>query len=129
MPTTTNEYYLQESSCHVGNDLLFWAKGARGYTTDVSKAQIYTRAEALRQHQIRYTDVPWPKAYIDAKTRPAVDMQYISSADALAGTGIVLMKPVKVKPERYKCCGCGVFMSAGSYYSGPCAKCNSDNRP
>ncbi|MES2319957.1 MAG: hypothetical protein V4631_20955 [Pseudomonadota bacterium] len=67
-----NQFYLQDSRSYVGNDLLFWSKDGKGYTTDVSKAQVYSREQALAQHQSRETDIPWPKAYIDAKTRPAV---------------------------------------------------------
>jgi len=76
-------YYLQDSRGYVGNDILFWAKGGSGYTTDVSNAEIYTKERAYRQHACRETDVPWPKEYIDSHTRPAVDMQYVSLKEAL----------------------------------------------
>lgn len=67
---------------------MWWAKDGNGYTTDVSKAHVYTREIAFRQAAARGTDRPWPKAYIDAKTRPAVDFQYIDHAEALAaGSG------------------------------------------
>ena len=129
METETDAFYLQDSRSYVGNDVLLWGKDGKGYTTDVSKAHVYTKAEAMARHHSRPTDILWPKAYLDAKTRPAVDMQYIRREEALAGTGIVLVKSEKVKPEQYKCHGCGVFMSQANYYSGPCAKCNADNRP
>lgn len=92
-------FYLQDSRGYVGNDVLWWAKNGNGYTTDLSKAHVYTKDEAVKQHEMRETDIPWPKDYIDAKTRPAVDMQYINRAEALEGTGIVLCKPQKPKAE------------------------------
>ena len=53
------EYYLQDTrgcGC-VGNDILFWAKDGRGYTTDVSKAHIFTEEKAFSQHRcLRLTD-------------------------------------------------------------------------
>jgi hypothetical protein len=82
-PANPDEWYLQDTRSYVGNDVVFWAKDGRGYTTDVSKAHVYTRDAAFRQAAARDTDLPWPKAYIDGKTRPAVDMQYITLADVI----------------------------------------------
>ena len=124
-----DKFYLQDSRSYVGNDVLWWAKGGAGYTTDVSKAEVYSKDAAVRQHECRESDIPWPKDYIDGKTRPAVDLQYIKRADALAGTGIVLRKPQKPRKEIYKCYGCGRFMTINSYYGGPCDKCGTNNQP
>jgi hypothetical protein len=77
-------WYLQDTRSYVGNDVLWWAKDGNGYTTDVSKAHAYTREKAFRLAAARGCDRAWPKAYIDGKTRPAVDMQYIDHAAALA---------------------------------------------
>jgi hypothetical protein len=123
-----DEFYLQDSRTYVGNDMLFWAVDGNGYTTDMRKAQVYTKDEAVQRHQARETDIPWPKAYIDAKTRPAVDMQYVKRAEALAGTGIVLRKEKKARPERVNCVGCGKFIMAIQQY-GDCPHCGADNRP
>lgn len=125
----SDEYYLQDSRNCVGNDMLFWAKDCKGYTTDLNKAHVFTKNEALEQHQCRETDIPWPKDYIDEKTRPAVDFQYVSVEEALRDTGITLIKPQRPKKERYKCHCCGVFMSEIQYYSAHCKKCGCDNRP
>lgn len=122
-------YYLQDSRSYIGNDMQFWAKDGKGYTTDVSKAHVYTMDEAVAQHNMRPTDIPWPKAYIDAKTRPAVDVQYVKRAEALDGTGIVLRKEPKPKREQYRCHGCGRMMKAHDYYGCPCQNCGTDNRP
>ena len=121
-------YYLQDKRSYVGNDILWWAKGGMGYTTDLSKAHVFTKEEAVQHHQWRETDIPWPKDYVDGKTRPAVDMQCVDIDIALQGTGIELIKPQKPKKDTYRCDGCGQFMSEYQYYSGPCS-CGADNRP
>lgn len=124
-----NEYYLQDSRGYVGNDVLWWAKGGNGYTTDLSKAHVFTKEEAIQHHEWRETDIPWPKDYIDKKTRPAVDMQYINRTEALDGTGIVLKKPAKPRKHLSNCHACGSFMSDEQVYLSGCPKCGADNRP
>ena len=76
-------FYLQDSRSYVGNDVLWWCEGGNGYTTDLREAATYSKDAAERKHAARETDIPWPKEYIDAKTRPAVDMQYIDRSVAL----------------------------------------------
>lgn len=120
-----DEYYLQDSRNYVGNDVLFWAKNAQGYTTDLRCAHVYTKQEAVAQHNKRHTDIPWPKSYIDSKIRPAVDMQYIKRVDALAGTGIVLKE---YAPVQYHCRGCGKKISKRAYENCTCKYCG-DNLP
>lgn len=83
----TDEWYLQDTRFYTGNDVMWWAKDGKGYTSDVNKAHVYEREEAFRQAAIRGTDRAWPKSYIDGKTRPAVDMQYIDHAEAIAMQG------------------------------------------
>jgi hypothetical protein len=127
MPEPT--YYLQDSRGYVGNDVLWWAKGGNGYTTDLSKAEIYSEVTAQAMHNSRPSDIPWPKEYIDQRTRPAVDMQYIKRTEALEGTAIQLKQPEKQKREALRCYGCGAYMSAASLWAGTCRKCGADNRP
>ena len=122
------EFLLQDSRSYVGNDVLWWAQDGKGYTTDVSKAHVYTQEEAVRQHQHRETDIPWPRDYILARTRPAVDFQYIDRAVALQGTGIVLRKPERQRREAFRCVHCGRFMREEQQYE-PCPHCDGDNRP
>ena len=122
-------YYLQDSRGYVGNDMLFWAKDGKGYTTDISRAHVYTKSDAVSQHNCRETDIPWLKSYIDAKSRPAVDMQDVSIKAALEGTGILLKKPEKPRKMRINCFSCGSFMSERQLWGGGCPKCGADNRP
>jgi hypothetical protein len=123
-------FYLQDSRGYVGNDVMWWAKNGQGYTTDLRNAQLFTIEEAQRQHNSRPSDIPWPKDYIDAKTRPAVDMQYIKRDEALASTGIELRKEER-RPDKKtpKCEGCGRYLSEGDFWSGECPNCGMDNRP
>jgi rubrerythrin len=121
-------FYLQDSRSYVGNDVLWWAKDGKDYTTDLRNARIYTREEAQAQHDSRETDIPWPKDYIDAKTRPAVDMQYIKRSEALGGSGIVLRKPARRTHYVNKCHECGRFLSDPQVFD-DCPNCGADNRP
>jgi hypothetical protein len=123
-----DEYYLQDSRGYVGNDVLFWAI-VGGYTTDLSKAEVFTKEAAIRQHESRHSDIPWPKPYIDKKTRPAVDVQYIKRDEALEGTGIIIKKDKPPEKEKYRCCNCNIFMSAVQYYTQDCKRCGTENRP
>ncbi|WP_081103785.1 hypothetical protein [Burkholderia anthina] len=126
----SNQFYLQDSRAYVGNDVLWWAeKGCGGYTTDLRKARLFTREEAQAKHNARETDIPWPKEYIDSKTRPAVDMQYIDRNEALSGTGIKLIEPPKPRAFRVNCVGCGRFLRDADRYSQDCPHCRTDNRP
>ena len=122
-------FYLQDSRGYVGNDMLFWVKGGRGYTTDLRKAEVYTKEKAQFMHDSRETDIPWPKEYIDAKTRPACDMQYVKQDEALEGTGIILRPMKKCCKDQFRCSGCGSFMSEMGFWSGDCQRCGTDSRP
>ncbi|SEI17026.1 hypothetical protein [Pseudomonas asplenii] len=78
----SRQFYLQDSrsNAYVGDGLSFWAVDGKGYVTDLAKAELYT-AEQATSH--RDTDIPWPKDYIDARTRIGVDCQYVDIREAL----------------------------------------------
>lgn len=80
-------FYLQDSrgSGCVGNDLLFWKLGG-GYTTDISKAEVFSRNSAMGQNRSRDTDIPWPKEYVDSKIRSVVDIQNLDYSEAMGET-------------------------------------------
>ena len=128
MKLSQDQFYLQDSRDYVGNDMLFHAIDGKGYTTDMRKAHVFTRDQAVAHHNLRSTDIPWPKDYIDARTRPAVDMQYVKRDEALAGTGIVLMVPKRQCKEAARCHRCGSFVSEEQYYT-ECPRCFAENRP
>lgn len=114
-----DKFYLQDKRSYVGNDILFWRDGG-GYTTDVSKAEIFTKEQALNQNKCRHTDIPWPKEYIDANTRPAVDMQYVNNKDALISIGIELPKEPKPSKRPQNRCYCGKFIRS---WESACSGC------
>lgn len=124
-----NEFYLQDKRQYVGNDILWWAKDGMGYTTDLSKAHVFTKESAMKQHECRPDiDIPWPKKYVDSKTRPAVDMQHVDIDVALQDVGIKLIQPPKPKKETYTCDHCGKFVTEEDYYlrvyhGNPCSNC------
>ena len=72
-----DEFYLQDTRTMVGNDMMWWAKDGKGYTSDLNKAHVFTEEAANRHHKMRSSDLPWRKSYIDSKARPAVDFQYV----------------------------------------------------
>lgn len=90
------EFYLQDSRDHayVGDGLSFWAPRGGGYVTDLDVAELYTREQATSH---RDTDIPWPKAYIDARARIGVDHQYVDLTEAIElypdATEFYLQKP------------------------------------
>lgn len=67
-------FYLRDSRSNVGSSAMFWAiKG--GYTSDLSKAEKFTRERAVSQYNIRETDIPVRCDLADANAYRAVDMQ------------------------------------------------------
>ena len=121
-----DEYYMQDKRTYVGNDILWWAKDGKGYTTNLLAAHVFTKQEAINQNNCRDSDIPWPKAYVDGKTRPAVDMQYVDVETALEDTGIVLSKPTVYKEPQLRCYFCAAFMSR---FNHTCRKCGESNMP
>jgi hypothetical protein len=90
------EFYLQDSRSYVGDGLSFWAEGG-GYTTNIEKAEVRTQKCAVGQHECRDTDIPWSKAYVDARARVGVDCQNVDLAEAIEqypnATEFYLQKP------------------------------------
>lgn len=122
-------FFLQDSRSFVGNDMLWWAKDGKGYTTDLSKAHRFTLPEAQAQHTMRSTDVPWPTDYIEARARPEVAIQRLNQAEALLGSGIRLSKPEPKIKAQCRCGSCGRLMSENQFWASDCAHCGANNRP
>jgi len=130
MHTNESEFYLQRPGQWEGNDIIFVPSAGKKGTSDLRKARIVTQDELARDPDLQYLGVVWPRAYLDAKSRLAADATRCSIDEALAPTGRVLVPVPKPKPERFRCHGCGVFVSIGNYYScAGCPRCGADNRP
>jgi hypothetical protein len=76
-------FLLQDSRQLVGDCMVWWAQGGNGYTSDLSKAQRYTKDEASSMNRSRDSDVPWPENLIQSRSFPAVDMQNFKQESAL----------------------------------------------
>jgi hypothetical protein len=124
MAATEEGFYLQDSrgSGCVGNDLLFWAKDGKGYTTAIEEAHVFTLEKAMSQHRSRPTDIPWPVAYIQARKRSVADHQYCSIKEALAPYKLKLTKEKPPRKEVRNCPSCGRFVNERQWHMG-CPKC------
>lgn len=70
-----DEYFIQDTRSYVGNCVLWWRAGGRGYTTDINKAGRFDHSEAMAQHNMRETDKPWKCSDIEPLARATIDMQ------------------------------------------------------
>ncbi|PKO49042.1 MAG: hypothetical protein CVU31_02675 [Betaproteobacteria bacterium HGW-Betaproteobacteria-4] len=73
-------FYLQDSRGLTGENMMFWAFGG-GYTSDIRQAEVFSKEAAVRQHQSRESDIPWPAEYIKGRFYTPVDMQHLRHAD------------------------------------------------
>ena len=116
------EYYVQDTRQIVGNDLMWWAIDGKGYTSDISRAEVWGKEEAFEQCEMTPHFRPWPKDYIDRRTRPAVDVQYVNIHDT--GVKIPKRKERRPKVRPTNCCGCGRFLDGRQCVTG-CDHCES----
>lgn len=82
----SERYYLRDSRSNTGSNMMFWAAGG-GYTTDLSRAEEFTRSKAFAQHECRESDIPMPQALVDSHARLVVDMQHLRRERANASGG------------------------------------------
>ncbi len=110
-----------------GNDLIWW-QDDDDYSPFLDAA---LRATEERTLSAGYDQgfIAWPLLYIETKARRLVYRQNVQLAQALRGTGIVLQKPRKPKPDRMNCTGCGRFIYHPQQYLADCEHCGHDNRP
>ena len=83
----SDSFYLQDTRQYVGNCILWWRRGG-GYTTNLKEAEIFNREQVDSIYKMRPQSTrPWPTEYIDNKSVPMVDIQYIDMQKALEGRG------------------------------------------
>lgn len=69
------KYLMIDRRNFVGNDVLFWAKGRSGYTTNIEKAHVFDAKEAEKQDRSRSTDCAIPVKEVFEHSRRVVDFQ------------------------------------------------------
>lgn len=96
-----NTFLLQETSGIFGTEMLWWKKGKAGYTTNIAEAHLFTKEEAMKQHQLRETDIPWPYHYIVDNCRPVVNCEDVSLEHAFEKQGVDSFSVNNEKPVSY----------------------------
>lgn len=110
-----------------GNDLIWiGSHGQRGPVLDLARQDW---SEEDLEIALGLGCTAWPLLYIEGKARRLVHRQNVKLDQALRGTGIVLQKPRKPKPDRMNCTGCGRFIYHPQQYLADCEHCGHDNRP
>jgi hypothetical protein len=72
----TDMFYIQNG--YVGNSILWWALNGSGYTTDLNKAQKYSKAEVIKRFVGgRSEDKIWLSSHVEQNIRTHVDSQYL----------------------------------------------------
>lgn len=125
-------YYLQnKASGYDGNHLIFWRKGKAGYTTSLAEAHVFSKEDAFSQNRCRDTDIPWSKKYLDRNSKGGcVDAQYVRLSEALTNEEHKSLWKASPPPKpKYRCGGCGRFMSIKAFYTTNCPNCGSCNAP
>ena len=79
-------YYIQDARQYIGNAVLWWGKNSGGYTTDITKAEKYTKDQA-KQICRRKTDKAWLCSHVDKHITQCVDMQYLDGKFSRAWRG------------------------------------------
>lgn len=120
--------YVQLSQAWDGNDL-YWASSDGGFDANLDLAQIMPLDVALSRYgaDAGNSRIIWPKSYIDSKTRRIANHHAMNVTDALAGTGISLIKRA-VKKQKLTCFGCRRFLSEIQFWH-TCPNCGVSNRP
>ena len=85
-------YVLQDSRGYLDKYLMFWKEGG-GYTSDLNKAERFTREAAERKMSCRGTDIPWELSFLKQVSRPTVDMQLLRHLSEEGKGKLVLQVP------------------------------------
>jgi len=70
-------YYIQDTRQYVGNCVLWWRPGGKGYTTEIKKAGLYTEKEARDIEGNRGTDVAWERESVERCIVNHVRMEHL----------------------------------------------------
>lgn len=78
-------YYIRDTRQTVGNSVLWWGHGNKGYVSELRDAGLYTRADALHIAARRSTDVPYAQSTIEAVAAHHVRAEALYAAEPLTG--------------------------------------------
>ncbi len=106
-----DEFYLMDSRSPLGSNAMFWALSG-SYTSDLLKAEKFSREEALRQHKSRHSDIPVPCDYTPAHIRQRIDMQYLPEEATKQSAG-------EMEPPACVVVDMGKFDGNDCYFLGP----------
>lgn len=73
-------FYLQDLRQYLGNGIMWWAPGGKGYTSDIRNAEKMRATEAVKLVNLSDKYRAWPVDYIDNLLEAHVlqiDMQYV----------------------------------------------------
>ena len=110
-----NQFYLQVNRKNISANI-FWCKKGGNTTTDLSKAEVFTRNEAFEKHHNFEAFIPWPKGYVDSKVMSVVEMNSASIKTAYNGIDVDIRVPGAQQPE---ICRCGAIHPYPPPYSEP----------
>lgn len=71
------QFYLRDTRSNTGSSCTFWAKEARGYTTNLDRAEIFTKEQAQKYADEQRHFIPLSKTRVDEVATVRVDMQYL----------------------------------------------------
>lgn len=114
-------YYVEaEPRRYAGNSLIFEAASGRD-TSRRDQAKLLKEGLAVRRL--------WPASYLAEKWRPVANEADMDLKHALGEAFSDIVVPKPPERERYRCVGCGIFMSLNQFWDGACTRCHTDNRP
>ena len=123
-PTALGElFYVHAGRCYDGNDLMLRTRDG-SLSMDLADAAVYTRSAADKANGI-----PYAKAYLQRLARPVFHGKRQDLKEALGADFERIKRERPASATRFRCHGCGVFMSAVDYYTSPCKRCSTENRP
>jgi hypothetical protein len=70
-------YCIQDTRSYIGDSVVWWRVGGRGYTYDIDQAWIVGESEARRIESIRGTDKAWPVELVEASIVRSVDISLL----------------------------------------------------
>lgn len=81
----TDLFYIRDTRQTVGNSALWWGRNGSGYVTELDRAGLFSRSDALRIAANRSTDVPYAKSDVEAIAALHVRVEALYAVEPLTG--------------------------------------------